>query len=271
MTWDKVKYLKEFLKFITDERYEPYDLIEEEAKGQYEFKLEEHKEEQKEIKKRKEELKKIIAKKKGNNIDKELKEYQELKETKFPDFDTWWEDTNNQISVSEMFWDYFKDDICNNLTFGKGDNKFQVCKIEREFKIAYFDKDIDPLLIDRLDGDCVKASGCWINLKTGKIEKFEEFFGNYDIMLLKKWINWKEDKKLIQKVFAKLYDTYDCNIIECNDIFLTFESGYDATIRICKNEWKIEIEGLNEENYDQEEIDDLKSVSDKNTFLISQL
>lgn len=270
MRFDKVVYLKEFIKCITNERYEPHDLLTDFARGEYGLKKEEHKEEQKENKKRKAELKKTIAKKKGKNIDKELEEYRNLiKKTKFPDFEAWWTDSKNADFVSTFFWDEFQMDITENFDFGTI-NLFNIQDTSRRWIVNFSDD--YSFEIKGLVGNLIETrEGVFVDIKTGKISFEEGVEINENIGLLKKWIEWKEDKEIIDKVFGVLEDYIGLMFIkEEDDKYIVIEHGR-SSFKIYKKRWKIVFRLDKEEFLDKKDLKEVKSCRDKNSYLVNQL
>jgi len=83
-----MKYLKEFIKSITDERYEPYEMMEEYARDQYNY----HRQE--------------------DSTNLTIRD----ENGRFLSFEEYY--TKNGEFLNTVFWDFFTEDVMNNFDFG---------------------------------------------------------------------------------------------------------------------------------------------------------
>ncbi len=234
MKYDKVYYLKEFLRSYFIGRYEPYDLFNEFCENEYEWR----------------------------------KQEENIKE----DFEEWV--NKNIEFLSEMFWEDLKETITNEvygegdnkfkieiikdeiiLVYLDGKHNLRICGMDGNYIRCNLCIYVD-IKTGKIDFD----------------EKFDfpPVF-QVDIDILSRWLEW-EDKGFVKYALDVLGDYFYIDYIEeCNNDYLIFESGYN-TIKIYKKKVKVEFLDLEEWIKESKEVmEKLESLKDEKSIIIHNL
>jgi hypothetical protein len=211
MKWTKYTYIQEYFRCKFDERYEPYGLMEEYAKNEYEY--------------HREEMNDMIRDSQG----------------RFMSFEDWQNSEKGwSIFNDGFFWEDFEEQALSGWgeEWGEGSNKFIFERDKKDYKVRLCWKDYcDGGEVTKYKEKLVQLNDfAWVSLETGKIVEFETGYLGESFDWIDRYVNWSKEFK--KWAFNQLQIDLE-DVEDCTDEEVIIKCQYDK-IRIYKNKEKVE-------------------------------